>query len=664
MHIKRFKKQTLTRLLPFTAILYISTLFITLNFTFENKKNRPAAVIYQQYLKDLENFNTQVKTFDKKLRDTLTKQNIQALRENFLKMRNAYKASQYIAAYSDQEFIKNNINGAPLPGKVPNINYTVKRPPQGLQIIDELLFTANKEVIKNRNTLQEKSAKLKKALKTFINLEKKALPISDRQVFEALREELSRVFNLGLTGFDTPQCGNAMPEALIAFQQIEFAIQQYKHRLKKKNKQSLYQETATRAANSVKYLKKHQDFDTFDRLHFLTTYVNPLYKNLYLIHKALGVETVAEVTNKPQPVNYDATNLFAENLLNTRYYTSYKEGEADDKKTRLGKMLFFDPVLSGNNKRACSSCHMPEKAFTDGLSKSLAMGFEGTIKRNAPTLINSVFATRYFHDMRAVDLRDQIDHVVFNEKEFASSFTQIMDKLEQSREYKNLFREAFPDINSKHGAITKYTITSSLSAYVKSLTGFNSKFDQYVRGETKNISESIQNGFNVFMGKGECGTCHFPPAFNGTIPPRYNDTESDVIGVPATEDTINPELDADMGRYANKVFGENLAFFKFAFKIPTVRNVQYTAPYMHNGVYNSLEDVMEFYNKGGGTGLGLDVPTQTLPPTPLHLTEKEMQDVIAFMKALNDTTGLTDRPDKLPQFDADSLNNRVVGGVY
>jgi len=132
------------------------------------------------------------------------------------------------------------------------------------------------------------------------------------------------------------------------------------------------------------------------------------------------------------------------------------------------------------------------------------------------------------------------------------------------------------------------------------------------------------------MGKAKCATCHYPPLFNGTFPPRYMKTEVEVIGVP--ESISENRLDPDSGRY-NIIKSPSLLH---AFKIPTVRNVSLTGPYMHNGVFTTLEQVIDFYDKGGGSGLGLDVENQTLPADKLNLSAKEKGELIGFLKSLDD----------------------------
>jgi cytochrome c peroxidase len=149
-----------------------------------------------------------------------------------------------------------------------------------------------------------------------------------------------------------------------------------------------------------------------------------------------------------------------------------------------------------------------------------------------------------------------------------------------------------------------------------------------MRGNEEALSKQELKGFNLFMGKAKCATCHFIPLFSGITPPKYVMSETEVLGVPVSlEDST---VDADPGYYG--VIGVDS--YKYAFKVPTIRNINKTAPYMHNGIYQTLDQVMEFYNNGGGAGLGINLPNQTLSKENLHLTKKEIQDIIAFMKSL------------------------------
>jgi cytochrome c peroxidase len=200
-----------------------------------------------------------------------------------------------------------------------------------------------------------------------------------------------------------------------------------------------------------------------------------------------------------------------------------------------------------------------------------------------------------------------------------------------------MFDAAFPEQGISANGIKK-----AIADYEKTLVGFNSDFDKYLRGDKTKLNAAQIKGFNLFMGKAKCGSCHFFPLFNGMIPPLYNKSEFEIIGTLETNDFQHPRLDSDKGVASIKNGAEHL---KFGFKVPGLRNVALTAPYMHNGSLKTLKEVMLFYNKGGGKGMGLDIPNQTLSDSPLGLKTKEMNDIISFLEALTDTVGLTSKHD-------------------
>ena len=145
------------------------------------------------------------------------------------------------------------------------------------------------------------------------------------------------------------------------------------------------------------------------------------------------------------------------------------------------------------------------------------------------------------------------------------------------------------------------------------------------------------------------------------MPPEYVETECEILGVPSSAVKAKPELDEDIGR-AGVI---NVDIFRHAFKSPTLRNIELTGPYMHNGVFKTLEEVIEFYDIGGGIGLGYEVPFQTLSSDPLNLSSIEKFQLISFLKTLTDTVGLTFKPSSLPEFpDNPKLNQRPIGGDY
>lgn len=560
--------------------------------------------------------------------------------------RRHFKSAEYLLEYFHHSAIKIHLNGAPLPQIEKKVADLHVFEPQGFQRMEELLY----EEEPNWAALSQLCDGFLVHLDPLIT-HHKHLVLYDRQVLEAVRLELTRIFTLGVTGFENPASDSTLAECIVAFSALQAPMLHYASEL------SDAQEQVTHARFEKGLAMLHgSSFEDFDRLAFFRTVIDPLFKDVLVIHTGLGIETLEEV-NPKSPIGYrDVTSLFDLDLLNTDWYLKYNAAAITEKQRLLGKTLFFDPALSFNNQLACASCHQPDKAFTDAQPKSISNDSKSTVDRNAPTLLNAVFATAYFHDMRADRLERQSEHVMVSDKEFNMKTLELAEKLKQSTEYVQRFQEAFP---GKSDPLMPHTIQTALAVYVSSLASWNSPFDQYARGEREELSASAKHGFNLFMGKAACGTCHFPPTFAGLVPPFFDDSESEVLGVTATNDTLHPTLDEDMGRFQNGIRKEHVDFYQHAFKTPTLRNIELTGPYFHNGAYPTLKEVMWFYNKGGGQGIGLDVPNQTLPPDALALTEQEIEDIIAFMNSLTDIEGFTDQPTRLPDFDAISeLQNR------
>lgn len=653
MNVKMIFKRGLV--ISICSCTFLATVLMFTMFSFKQVGISPNQMVVKQYVADFDalkantaHFYQLVSAYQKSAKSN--KQLITA----YYEMRTAYKKVEFIWEYIDPIYVKEWINGAPLPKLDKSAPQLVIIDPKGLQVIDELVFTDNLDL----NELTKVTFEFNRAIQDYPAQQK----LSDRVILEGMRIELIRLFNLGLTGFDVPASDRALDDARIVFAKIESTISFYTEAVHQKNQ--VVSVTCKEAiVKGNKQLKAPIDFDSFDRLQFLIEVVNPLYKSIGQIQQLLEVESIYEVIPSSSKIalNYNATNLFASDFLNPFYYINLPQKRYTSELVELGKYLFFDPLLSASNERSCASCHNPQKGFADGLAKSVATGFNGTVDRNSPTLLNAVYSERFFHDLRADALEDQMEHVVASDKEFNTNVIAIMRKLSLSTEYQQRFNKVFADYTNP---ISQQTISFAISAYVSSLHSFNSPFDQFVRGESSNLSASAKRGFNLFMGKAACGTCHFAPNFNGTVPPLYIESESEVLGVPENPYAQNLILDKDEGRISAKL-KEGAPFYRYSFKTPTIRNVALTAPYMHNGAYVTLEDVIDFYNNGGGLGIGLAVPYQTLASDSLHLSKQEQYDLIAFMNALTDTVGLTSKPIALPIIEGQqSLNNRKVGGEY
>ncbi|OSZ79383.1 hypothetical protein CAP35_14315 [Chitinophagaceae bacterium IBVUCB1] len=640
-------------------VLLLVIMVVCLAFTAFNQADKQAAItVKERHTQRLDAFINGLQVFRDALQVADTNSGTEPLQQQFLQVRKAFKHWEYLGEYLDPQFVKDNVNGAPLPKLERNTFGITVMQPKGMQQIDDMLY--GNTLAESKEELLTHTDKILNALKDYKNL---PVAIYDRIVFEAARTEFIRLYTLGLTGFDVPGSGNSIPDAINVLQTIEQDMLLYKPLFEKtdKIKTTTFYTTLNK---SIAYLQANNDFDKLDRLEFLTTYLNPMFDGLLQLHKASGVEMLHETTQAflLPPYNHQSGNLFANDFLNPFKYIGLPQELYTKELIELGKTLFYDPVLSSKNNRACASCHNPSLAFTDGNAKSTALDFDGTVERNAPTLINCVYSERFFHDMRTDVLEAQIEHVLTNRKEFDTDMLSIIDKLKDSKEYTTLFEAGLK--NYKGEKISPQGITFALSAYVTSLRGFNSTFDKYVRGETKSIGADVRRGYNLFMGKAVCGTCHFAPVFNGTVPPRYEESESEVLGVPANPYAKQPVLDPDLGR-AKGMLKDNVYFYEYSFKTPTVRNIALTAPYMHNGAYKTLDDILDFYNKGGGDGIGIKLEHQTLPFDSLSLNKQEMKDIIAFMKSLTDTANMTSKPAHLPKFEKQTaLNSRKVGGEY
>lgn len=541
------------------------------------------------------------------------------IQESFFRGRQFYKRIEFAIEY----FFTNasrNINGPPLPEIEPEEHIVLN--PGGFQVIEEYLFPFDANQSKE---LAMETAKLKSMLVRVKTLWE-GTQFREDQIFDALRFEFFRLITLGITGFDTPLSKHGIYEIRPALESISTILSFYQTE-KKNNSVEIMLEAIN---NSIQYANTKKDFESFDRMRFVMDFVNPLTRKLLALQKELQIPVISNI----YALRGDIETLFDSSAFNINYFTPDANSYTSSENIDLGKKLFNDPILSDNNKIACSSCHNPHKAFTDGFTKSKALGSKGFLPRNTPSLLNAGLQKGQFYDMRSTYLEDQVRNVIENKDEVHGSLTEAVIRLNRDTGYLNLFSMAFPSV--KEG-INERLIQIALSCYIRSLTSLNARFDKYMRGDTTQMNREEIKGFNVFMGKAKCATCHFMPLFNGTVPPTFTFTESEVIGVPENRDGRN--IDSDLGRFAIYKI-EN---FRNAFKTPSIRNVALTAPYMHNGVFTTLEEVIDFYDKGGGKGIGLKIENQTLPEDSLRLTADEKKAIIAFMHTLTDTSMIANK---------------------
>ncbi|WP_340063081.1 cytochrome-c peroxidase [Ascidiimonas aurantiaca] len=476
--------------------------------------------------------------------------------------------------------------------------------PTGYQVLEEEIFAEEPDI-----TVIQKHAKLVSNRLRLLHQNTSFLYLKDHHILWVIRDAIMSVALTGITGFDSPVLENSLEEAKIVYESLGDYLDIYQKRFQDT---TLYNQWKNEVNASINVLKG--DFNTFNRYAFIKEHT----------HKAMQIwqETVTDWGVEfpfHRAIKNDAVSLFTESTFNPAFFSHIKPDSLEKQKAALGKLLFHEKGLSTDNVMSCATCHQPELAFTDG--KKIAIGNT----RNTPTLTYAALQRGFFYDMRSGSLEGQIISVVENENEFHSDLGFIQKAVNKNQEYVTAFKELYPS-----GA-THDNIRNAIATYIRALSPFNSRFDKGING-TLELTEREINGFNLFMGKAKCATCHFPPLFNGTVPVAYRESEMEAIGVPSKNDTLNAVIDADKGRYNLFKTPER----EFFFKTSTVRNVALTAPYMHNGVYTTLEEVIDFYNRGGGQGIGIPLEGQTLPPDPLGLDTEEVNDLIAFMEALND----------------------------
>lgn len=596
--------------------------------------------IHRQFLDDKAGLHAQLLQLTQYVQ---TEAPADSVRQAFIRSRLAYKRIEWLLAYF-QPFLDGHVNGPPVAEvEVDEPGQRVIRP-TGLQVVETYLYPAYNRTQKDSllyelNRLTTYSGRLDQGVPEAL--------LTDAEVWAAAREALFRCLALGITGYDTPAVKTSLPEAAVVLQTLNQALLGYTQKLP----QPLQRQMNRQWEGAIAVLQEAGADSTFDRVGFVRDQLYPLCRSLQQARTALGIAGPASSRFlAPEVATLSDSGAFRPNyLINFGAFTSTPQ------KVALGRVLFFDPLLSGNNARSCASCHQPERAFTDGRAKSRAFQRMKQVLRNAPTLLNSGLQNVQFFDSRVKYLEDQAHDVLNNTHEMSALPDELVRKIAYSKQYRTWFGNAFPD------GITPANVRNALACYVRSLNSLNARPDRYLRGENVALSDAERLGFNLFLGKARCATCHFFPIYNGFVPPQYEKVESEIVGVPKHPKTQNATLDPDPGRY--------MAFRKdghrYAFKVPTVRNVALTAPYMHNGSFKTLEQVVDFYNRGGGRGIGISLDTQTLPEQPLNLSPVEQTALVAFMNALTDTTGLTHRPDQLPFLEGNrKLNRRKPGGRY
>lgn len=312
-------------------------------------------------------------------------------------------------------------------------------------------------------------------------------------------------------------------------------------------------------------------------------------------------------------------------------------------KVDLGRELFLDPRLSRDSAVSCASCHDPERAFTDG--KQLAEGIGGRKgKRNSPTLMNAMFNSGQFWDGRATSLEQQARLPLTNPDEMGNtSLEEVVDRLRAVPRYVLRFRQVFGS------DVTIDSLARAIAAFERTLVSGDSPFDRFNSGDTAAMSSSAIRGLGLFRGKARCTVCHAFSQFGGQTYQFFSDQLYHNTGVAANDASFDllarkaiaisrvPRPAAEIEKLSKFDSAASLGRFLVtansldigAFKTPSLRDVELTAPYFHDGSARTLNDVLKFYLEGGKANLNRDWELH-----PISLTEDEQADLIAFLKSL------------------------------
>lgn len=284
-------------------------------------------------------------------------------------------------------------------------------------------------------------------------------------------------------------------------------------------------------------------------------------------------------------------------------------------KAALGRKLFFDPILSVNDKISCSSCHKPSLAFSDGLNVSVGLK---SLTRSSPSLLNVGFHSKgLFWDGNEISLEKQALVPVRSPLEMGLSWRLAERKINESKNYKKAFKKIYGDI-----FIDSLKIASVLAHFERTLISNNSKFDLVMDGKMQ-FSPSEKRGWTIFfdadpsLPSAECSHCH--------VDPLFTDLSYQNNGIHTLEEINGKSFERGREHVSNNPND------RFKFKVPTLRNIALTAPYMHDGRLKTLEDVINHYNKGGNDGFNVNPNVRKL-----NLSERDKMDLIAFLNTLTD----------------------------
>ena len=498
----------------------------------------------------------------------------------FRRARAVYKRVEYLLEF--EEPVRAAALNAPALAVVNDDDPSVVILPRGFQVIEALVFPRPVD-----DFVRRADAEVGRARQVVQLVRRDAASRSRaREVpFRAARMEVARVVTLALAGFDAAVSKDGIVESAHALRGVQEGLGVYETAMLRSDPAGWHGlRQALEAA--VAALEASPEFDRFDRLGFITTHARAVTDGLARLQRGLQL---AE-SNEPDPWSAGATDIFAAGAIDARWFAPDFAPEPSPELVALGRELFFDPKLSGSRRRSCATCHRPELAFTDGRTLALVDEGHGSV-RNTPSLLNAGLQLAQFADQRAGLLELQFADVMANPREMALEPDSAVRRLAADSAMLIRFARAFG--RPREEALTEQSLSIAVAAYVRSLEALGSRFDRAVRGDTAAITASERRGFNLFMGKAACGTCHFAPLFGGSLPPAFMESEPEVIGVPDRAGATPAVVDEDPGVFAI----DSAALHRHAFKTPTVRNVELTAPFGHDGSILDLREFVEHYSE-------------------------------------------------------------------
>lgn len=474
--------------------------------------------------------------------------------------------------------------------------------------------------------------------------------------FFANRLYLLNLAAIYTTGFECPDSLHVIPELAYMLKEVE-------------NIYTAFETSFPGDSLTQDYLNLYESMEAFvskagatpsafDHFHFIKDYVNPLFGlNQQLIHRY----HVISKNYNDYSLNNNCYSIFNKSLYRGQnekgIFLPVDDTNALHEIRETGKLLFYDPILSGNGKRSCAGCHKPTEFFTD-TAFATALQFESggqRLKRNTPSLVNAIYNHLLMLDGKHYTLQNQAKDVISNAGEMGGSADDVVNNIMSCIVYRKAFQR-YVKLTPNYPEVSLDHIVSAITLYFSSFSRFNAPFDDAMNTKQPLNTDAIK-GFNLFMSKAVCATCHFLPVFNGVKPP-YVSSEFEVLGVPA--DSSYHAMSADSGRFYINPAPQTMS----AFRTGTIRNSTYTKPYMHNGVFKTIDEVIDFYDTGGGAGHHLNDENQTLPADSLHLSVTEKNQLKAFLRSLDENVVIDSPPSSLPVSKIEKFKNRVQGGVY